>query len=216
MASKGQATKKKLMDIAERLILGSGFSAMSIDQVIKEAGITKGGFFYHFESKNALVHALMQRYRETETFVFSDLIKRSQELTSDPLQQMLVLVKLFAEMMADMEQLHPGCLVASITYESQQVNEQVKEITAEIVLDWRNLFRQQFKEIEQVYTANAAVSSDDLADMLTTIIEGGIIVSRALDDPSLLEKQLLEYRNYIELLYKPTPKVEPVRVDVRL
>ncbi len=205
MAVKGQATKKKLMDIAERLILNRGFSAMSLDEVIKEAGITKGGFFYHFDSKNDLVYALMQRYRDTEAFIFSDLFKRAEELTSDPLQQMLVFVKLFAEMMADMKALHPGCVVASITYESQQVNEQVRNITTEIVLDWRNLFRQQLQKIDQVYSANADVSSDDLADMLSTIMEGGIIISRALNDPSVLEKQLLEYRSYLELLYKPSP-----------
>lgn len=204
MAVKGQATKNRLMDIAERLILNNGYAAMSIEEVIKDAGITKGGFFYHFDSKNALAYAMMQRYREVEAFVFSDLFKRSEELTSDPLQQMLVFVKLFAEMMADMEELHPGCLVASITYESHQVNEQVKNITAEIVLDWRNLFRDKINKINLVYSPNTAVSSDDLADMLSTIIEGGIIVSRALNDPSILEKQLLEYRSYLELLYKPS------------
>jgi len=203
MAVKGQATKNRLMDIAERLILNNGFTAMSIDEVIKDAGITKGGFFYHYDSKNALAYSLLQRYREVEAFFFSGLFKRSEELTSDPLQQMLVFMKLFAEMMADMDELHPGCLVASITYESQQVNEQVKNITAEIVLDWRNLFREKIEKINLVYSPNAAVSSDDLADMLSTIIEGGIIVSRALNDPSILVKQLLEYRSYIELLYRP-------------
>jgi len=204
MAIKGQETKNRLMDIAEQLILNSGFVAMSIDDVIKDAGITKGGFFYHFDSKNDLVYALLQRYREVEAFTFSELFKRAEELTSDPLQQMLVFVKLFAEMMADMEELHPGCLVASITYESHQVNEQVKNITAEIVLDWRNLFRDKINKINLVYSPNTAVSSDDLADMLSTIIEGGIIVSRALNDPSILVKQLLEYRSYLELLYKPS------------
>jgi len=204
MAVKGQATKNKLMDIAERLILNNGFAAMSIDEVIKDAGITKGGFFYHFDSKHALAYSLLQRYREMEAFIFSGLFKRSEELTSDPLQQMLVFVKLFAEMMADMDELHPGCLVASSTYESQQVNEQVKNITAEIVLDWRNLFREKINKINLVYTPNTAVSSDDLADMLSTIVEGGIIVSRALGDQSILVKQLLEYRSYVELLYRPS------------
>ena len=203
MTVKGQATKNRLMDIAERLILNNGFAAMSIDEVIKEAGITKGGFFYHFDSKNALVYALMQRYREAEAFVFSELFKRAEELTSDPLQQMLVFMKLFAEMMSDIEGVHPGCLVASTTYESHQVNEQVKNITTEIVLDWRNLFREKIDNINLAYSPATTVSSDDLADMLSTIIEGGIIVSRALNDPSILEKQLMEYRSYIELLYKP-------------
>ena len=202
MTEKGQATKNRLMDIAERLILNNGFAAMSIDEVIKEAGITKGGFFYHYDSKNALVYALMQRYREAEAFVFSDLFKRSEELTSDPLQQMLVFIKLFAEMMSGLEGIHPGCLVASTTYESHQVNEQVKSITTEIVLDWRNLFSEKIDKINRVYTPNTAVCSDDLADMLSAIMEGGIMLSRALNDPSILEKQLLEYRSYIELLYK--------------
>ena len=57
MATKGEATKDRLLDIAERYILQHGFAATSIEDLIKEAGITKGGFFYHFEGKNALAYA---------------------------------------------------------------------------------------------------------------------------------------------------------------
>jgi len=202
MAVKGQETKNRLMNIAERLILENGFVAMSIDDVYSEAGITKGGFFYHFESKNALAYALLQRYREVEAFTFSNLFKRAQELTSDPLQQMLVFVKLFAEMMEDMDGIHPGCLVASITYENQHVNQQVRSITSEIVMDWRKLFREQIDKINQVYSQSTALSSNDLADMLSTIMEGGIVVSRALNDSTILVRQLMTYRSYIELLYR--------------
>ena len=201
MATKGEATKDRLLDIAERHILRNGFAATSIENLIKEAGITKGGFFYHFDGKNALAYALMQRYRERDALLFSDLFKRAEELTNDPLQQMLVFVKLLAEMMADLEGLHPGCLVASFTYESHQVNEEVRQITADSVRDWRRLFRQQLDKINAQYGASHDTSSDDLADMLSTIIEGGIVVSRALNDPSILVKQLLAYRSYIQLLY---------------
>lgn len=201
MTTKGEATKDRLLDIAERHILQNGFAATSIDNLIMEAGITKGGFFYHFDGKNALAYALMQRYREQDAFLFSGLFNRAEELTDDPLQQMLVFVKLLAEMMADLEGLHPGCLVASFTYESHQVNEEVRKITADIVLDWRRLFKEQIDKINTRYTVNSDARSDDLADMLSTIIEGGIVVSRALNDPSILAKQLMEYRTYIQLLY---------------
>ncbi len=201
MATKGEATKDRLMDIAERHFLQNGFAATSIDDLIQEAGITKGGFFYHFEGKNALAYALMQRYRERDAFLFSGLFKRAEELTDDPLQQMLVFVKLLAEMMADLEGLHPGCLVVSFTYDSHQVNDEVRKITADSVRDWRRLFREQLDKIHAKYTAHCDTNSDDLADMLSTIIEGGIVVSRALNDSSILVKQLLEYRTYIKLLY---------------
>lgn len=201
MATKGDATKEKLMDIAERHILLNGFAATSIEVLIKEAGITKGGFFYHFEGKNSLACALMQRYREQDTLLFSNLFKRAEELTDDPLQQMLVFVKLLAEMMDNLEGLHPGCLVASFTYESHQVNEEVRAITADSVKDWRKLFKQQIEKINNHYMPRSETSSDDLADMLSTIIEGGIIVSRAVNDPKILVRQLMEYRVYIRLLY---------------
>ncbi len=201
MATKGEATKDRLLDIAERHFLQNGFAATLIEDLIKEAGITKGGFFYHFDGKNALAYALMQRYRERDAFLFSGLFKRAEELTDDPLQQMLVFVKLLAEMMENIEGLHPGCLVVSFTYESHQVNEEVRKITADSVRDWRRLFREQLDKINASYTANSDTTSDDLADMLSTIIEGGIVVSRALNDPSILVKQLLEYRSYIQLLY---------------
>lgn len=71
MATKGKATKDRLLDIAERHILQNGFAATSIEDLIKEAGITKGGFFYHFDGKNALAYALMQRYRERDALLFS-------------------------------------------------------------------------------------------------------------------------------------------------
>lgn len=201
MATKGEATKDRLLDIAERHFLRNGFAATSIEDLISEAGITKGGFFYHFEGKNALAYALMARYREQDALIFSGLFERAEQLTDDPLQQMLIFIKLLAEMMADLDGLHPGCLVASFTYESHQVNEAVRNITADGVMDWRRLFSCQLDRIDAIYSANIDTSSEDLADMLSTIIEGGIIVSRALDDPTILVKQLLEYRSYIQLLY---------------
>lgn len=203
MGAKGKATKDKLLDIAERHILENGFAATSIDDLIKEAGITKGGFFYHFDGKNALAYALMQRYRERDTFLFSGLFKRAEELTDDPLQQMLIFVKLLAETMADLEGLHPGCLVASFTYESRQVNDEVRKITAASVMDWRRLFKQQLEKINTQYQPRCATDSNDLADMLSTIIEGGIILSRALNDPAVLVNQLLAFHAHIRLLYQP-------------
>lgn len=201
MGSKGAATRDKLLDIAEEHILQYGFAGTSIEDIISSAGISKGGFFYHYEGKNALAYALMARYRERDALIFSGFFQRAAELTDDPLQQMLVFVKLLAEMMEDLEDLHPGCLVASFTYESRQVNDEVRAITADSVMDWRRHFKTQIDLINDKYQAKTDSSSDDLADMLSTIIEGGIIVSRALDDPSILVKQLLEYRGYIQLLY---------------
>ena len=205
MSTKGQATRERLLDIAEQHFLAHGFAGTSIETLITEAGLTKGGFFYHFDGKNDLALALLQRYRRNDELLFREYFERAAELTEEPLQQMLIFVKLFAEGMADMEGLHPGCLIASFTYEWKEVNDEVRGVTADIVRDWRRIFREQFEKIDRQYTPPEDTSSDDLADMLTTILEGGITLSRALNDPDILVRQLLEYRRYVQLLYTQAP-----------
>ncbi len=201
MGTKGQETRERVLEIAEQLILQQGFAGTSIDQIIREAGITKGGFFYHFDGKNALAIGLLQRYRQQDDEIFGDLLDRSRELSDDPLQQMLIFLKLLSETMADLEVLHPGCLVASFTSESQQVSQDVRDLTAQCVIDWRHRFQEQLEKISACYAMATDTSSIELADMLSAIIEGGIIVSRALGDPTILVKQLLQYRSHLRLLY---------------
>lgn len=55
----GAETKKKLYEIAERLFAERNFSDVSIEDITDEAGITKGGFYVHFESKDALIAVLI-------------------------------------------------------------------------------------------------------------------------------------------------------------
>ena len=48
---KGQATRERILDVAEASVLAKGFGATSIEELIAEAGITKSGFFYHFHTR---------------------------------------------------------------------------------------------------------------------------------------------------------------------
>ncbi len=58
----GAETKKKLYEIAERLFLSRDYIDVSIEDITGEAGITKGAFYVHFESKDALIALLITDY----------------------------------------------------------------------------------------------------------------------------------------------------------
>ena len=58
----GAETKKKLYDIAGRLFIERGFSFVSIEDITDEAGLTKGAFYVHFASKDALISLLIEDY----------------------------------------------------------------------------------------------------------------------------------------------------------
>jgi len=105
------------MDAAEMSILDKGFATTSIEELIAEVGITKSGFFYHFSDKGQLAKALLERYLEREEAMFDEMFARARELDEDPLHAFLIGLKLMSEMMADLPESHPGCLVASYCYQ---------------------------------------------------------------------------------------------------
>jgi AcrR family transcriptional regulator len=201
MGKKGDETREHILAKAESLILERGYAGTSIDDIIKAAGITKGGFFYHFEGKNDLACKLMLRYLVQDEAFFNSLIERASSLTEDPLQQYLIFLKLLAEAMADLPGTHPGCLVASFTYEARQFDGDVQKLNADGVRAWRRIFLEMLERAAEKHPLLVDRPLEELADMLTSTIEGGIVVSKVLDDADILPAQLLQYRNYVRLAF---------------
>ena len=56
--ARGQDSRQKLLDAAVRLIRTKGYGATRVEDICAEAGLTKGAFFHHFPSKEALGVAL--------------------------------------------------------------------------------------------------------------------------------------------------------------
>jgi AcrR family transcriptional regulator len=201
---KGQQTRERILSIAEAAILEKGFGATSIEEVIEEAGITKSGFFYHFRDKNELALALIERHIASDNIILNDLFERAGALHDDPLHQFLIGLKLFADLMNDIPSGHPGCLVATFCYQERLFDKQIHELNREAVLIWRRRFRKLLDEIVAIYPMRDEVDLDDVADMISSTVEGGIVISKALKDPAVLGNQLLLLRSYIKLLFSPT------------
>src|SRR5262245_29791087 len=79
------ATRDQILDAATRLIHLRGYQSTSLDDVLKESGVGKGNFYYHFRSKEELGYAIIER-------VTHGLIERTLEpilgdAAGDPLAQ---------------------------------------------------------------------------------------------------------------------------------
>ncbi|WP_265519640.1 TetR/AcrR family transcriptional regulator [Nitratireductor luteus] len=201
--SPGTGTREKILDIAERAVLAKGFGATSIEELVAEANITKNGFFYHFANKNALALALLERYVERDDALLDDVFARGRELSDDPLQSFLIGLKLLAEMMAKLPEAFPGCLVATFCYQERLFDKDVRALTHDIVLRWRARFRESIDAIAERYRPVGEVDPDALADMISTVIEGGLVLSRATGNSVILPDQIMLMRNYVKLLYLP-------------
>src|SRR4029079_4472207 len=131
---KPQSTRERLLVLAEKLILQKGFASTSIDEIIAAVVIPTSGFFYHFKDKGDLARALMQRYLDSDVQLLDEIFGRAAELHEDPLHSFLIGLKLYAEMMGRVHEVHPGCLAASICYQDQLFDQEIRTLNAEGML----------------------------------------------------------------------------------
>ena len=75
------------------------------------------------------------------------------------------------------------------------------------MLNWRKRFRERLELIAARYPPKSPVDLDDLADMLSVIADGGIILSKTIKDKRALARQMLLYRDFIKAVFLgiPTP-----------
>lgn len=212
---KGEDTRDRLLAIAEASVLAKGFGATSIEEIIAEAGITKSGFFYHFHDKNELARAMVKRYVETNDRLFDEIFGRARELSDDPLQAFLLGLKLLAETMSDIENGHPGCIIASVCYQERLFDREVHDLTARSVRAWNSRFRSYLDQIATAHPPREAVDLDDIADMLSCVVDGGIIMSRTLGDKRRIERQILAFRSFVKMIFSTPGAPAPAHSTVQ-
>jgi TetR/AcrR family transcriptional repressor of nem operon len=117
----------------------------------------------------------------------------------------LVGLKMMSELMADLPNGASGCLVASFCYQDRLFDKEVRDLNAKAVLNWRKRFRERLELIAARYAPKSSVDLDDLADMLSVIADGGIILSRVVNDKQALSRQIMLYRDFIRAIFPGVP-----------
>ena len=196
-----ERTRERILDAAEALILDHGFGATSVDAVTTRAGITKGAFFHHFPSKAELGRALIERFARADRAFFAAQLERARRLSSDPLQQVLLLIGLYEEAFESMAEPTPGCLFASYIYEHKLFDEATLAVLRESTLHWRHEMRALLDEVARIHPPRQAVDFETLADLFYSITEGAYVMMKTLGDRTLLPRQTRHLRHYLELLF---------------
>ena len=84
---KGERRKQNLLNIAYRMFIEKGYENTSVDDIITEAGIAKGTYYYYFESKEATLEAVIEMMIEK-----AENIAKSALMNPVPIPQKLASV----------------------------------------------------------------------------------------------------------------------------
>ncbi|QLI81277.1 TetR/AcrR family transcriptional regulator [Chitinibacter fontanus] len=64
MTTEHQSMRQHILDVAKPIILGKGFSAVGLNEILTAANVPKGSFYHYFKSKEAFGAALLDSYFE--------------------------------------------------------------------------------------------------------------------------------------------------------
>lgn len=182
--SKSEISRERILDAAQDLILSRGFSAMTVDAVCQAAGITKGGFFYHFDSKDTLGKAALERFWRNVTERQSNAEFNSASDAASLLEGYLD----FAIETYQSPELQKGCMLAIFTMELAESNQQLFKEAAKYFSAWRT-------SLYEMYNAAAAYSGNSIdakawSDLYISTLEGALLLAKANNDPEAIKRSL--------------------------
>jgi TetR/AcrR family transcriptional repressor of nem operon len=189
------------MDVAQQMVLDVGLSGTSVEKVIDQADVTKSTFFYHFKTKHDLAASLIDRYATNDREHFSEYMQKAEQLSRDPLQQLLIFIGLFIEMTDQLEDPFPGCLYAAYCYQSGAISADMVGTVEQMMRFWREQLTTKIEEVVKLYPPKIPIENYQVSDHLLTTFEGAFILAKIMNESKLASEQLIQCRNYLELLF---------------
>lgn len=181
-------TREKLVLTAERLMLRDGYSAMRVDDVIGEAGLSKGSFYHFFDGKEALGLAALEHY-------YADRVGRlaagAYAREADPLRRARGFLKHSSRIAEDLWA--AGCLLASLAADAAGSSRAISNALRKRTSDLRALLADLLGPL-----ATREAPAADLADQFLVCVEGSIVLARIYDDRSYLRRGLEQFRSRLE------------------
>jgi len=206
MTTNAETTRDRLLNAAGNLVMAKGFAGTSIDDVLKDTGLTKGAFFHHFKGKADLARELVKRYAVKDLKMFQEFDRQSQEQSDDPLERVMIFLKMFEAYISKSDDPAPGCMYAVYTYESRQFDADVLDFVSDTLRQWTSIYVRKFQDVLDRYDPALPVTARQLAEMIVSVIEGGLVLERAHSDTGATRRQSEQFRNYLTLLFPGAPQ----------
>lgn len=182
--TKSAMSRHRILDGARDLILSRGFAAMSIDSVCKSAGITKGGFFHYFASKEELGLAVINKF-------WADTEERESKapfsVMEDPVQRLIGYLD-YAIDAYQAPQLQKGCMLAIFTIELEESNTELFKVASNHFANWRSGLVRMFEDAAN--HATLKVNTKAWADLFISTLEGSLILAKSSNDPETIKRAL--------------------------
>lgn len=181
--------RDKIIEATSHLMERQGYYGTGLNQIIEESGSPKGSLYYYFpDGKDQITDEALRRTGEQVLANIESMMAR-HDSAADGISGLLDVIAMRIEE-SDYE---AGGPLTTVALETAASNERLRHVCDEIYTAWRDAFARELKS-----DGIAADQADEIADVIVSAIEGGVVLSRTRRDTAPLESIARQIRRLID------------------
>ena len=173
-ASKKEQTRERILRAAARAIRKHGYEGVGIAEVMKEAGLTHGGFYAHFASRDALLAAAAEQAGLESAQALSGALAKAKSG-----EELMAIVDTYlADKHVTAAEQGLGCTIAAAGSDVPRQHAEVRRAVSRRIKELIGLVERQFPEWGKQAAHEKAMA-------IVASLVGALTLARAVDDPQL-------------------------------
>jgi TetR/AcrR family transcriptional regulator, transcriptional repressor for nem operon len=193
-ARDGRATRDVILAAARRLIHVHGYRGTSLDDVLRESGVGKGNFYYHFKSKEDLAHAILNEL--VDEFLDRTLRPCFANPAASPLDQ----IRCFLGRLLDIQRQTNcvgGCPLGNLAAELADMHEGFRARLHAVFTAWEERLTDALQRAQSRAELDPGCHPPTVAAFVVASLEGAILMAKLAKDIGVMERCVGELERYL-------------------
>ncbi|PKQ00493.1 MAG: TetR/AcrR family transcriptional regulator [Alphaproteobacteria bacterium HGW-Alphaproteobacteria-13] len=191
------SAREKLIAAAHQEVRRYGYTATTVDQICAAAGVTKGAFFHHFESKEALAVAAAQAWTERARPMFE---MPPYTRLEDPLDRLLGHLDFRFSM------LHGPvdgftCFIGTMVQDAYATSEPIRLACEASIAAYCDALLPDIEAAMERYGAPGGMTAMDLARHVQSVLQGGFVLAKTTNDPAIARESVAHLTRYVRMIF---------------
>ena len=188
------ASKERFLDAALQVIRWKGYTATRIEDICEEAGLTKGSFFHHFDSKEELALAAADHFAAMADRAFANA---PYQKVTDPLDRLLGYIDFRAAILkGDLPDF--TCLLGTMVQEVYHTHPEIRAACEKHISAHAAAVTRDIAEAKKRYAPSTPWTPESLGLFTQAVLQGAFVLAKAKGGPEVAAQSLKHLRRYLE------------------
>jgi AcrR family transcriptional regulator len=206
--SKSTSTRDRLINSARFLFWERGFAGTSMSDLLAHAEVNSGSFYHFFESKEALLRAVLEQYKQG---LRPQIVDPAFRKTKEPVERIFAILAGYRGRILQTDCQY-GCPLGRLALEIDPENRPAHRLIAENFQGWIGAVRECLEEARAALPNGSDV--DALATYVLAVMEGGVMLSRSYGAVEPFDRAVAQLREHFRLLLAASGKRRRARASV--